>query len=97
VRRDVGKVLRGIDPRLTLDAASRLERYRQPVLLAWAPEDPLFPIAHAERLAKIFPNARVEPIAGSRTLVPLDQPEALAASLLRFVGESRQHLALARR
>jgi pimeloyl-ACP methyl ester carboxylesterase len=48
------------------------------VVFAWAAEDRFFKIAFAERLAAVFPDARVEPIADSYTFVPEDQPEVLA-------------------
>lgn len=43
----------------------------------WSPED-------AERAAALTPGARAVTIAGARTLVPLEQPEALAAQLRAF-------------
>src|SRR5215216_5478428 len=42
VRRDVIKVLRGIDNRYTLEAAERLRDFDRPTLIAWAPEDRFF-------------------------------------------------------
>ena len=68
-----------MDPEITLDAATRLAGFDKPVLLAWAPDDPLFPLADAHRLAGILPNARVETIADSRAFSMIDQPDALAA------------------
>jgi hypothetical protein len=35
--------------------------------LAWAVDDKFFPLEHAERVAAILPNARVETIEHSRT------------------------------
>jgi len=48
--------VRGIDPRFTLAAAGELRNFRKPVLLAWATEDTLFPIAQdqPERLADLI-------------------------------------------
>jgi len=88
VRRDTERFLRAIDPRDTLDAASRLGSFTRPVLLAWATEDPLFPYAHAERLASIFPRATLEPVPDSWAFVPEDQPARLAALLQAFVPRS---------
>jgi pimeloyl-ACP methyl ester carboxylesterase len=86
VRRDLVKAVRGLDPRLTLEAAERLRGFTRPTLLAWAPEDRLFPFAHAERLATILPDARVVRIADAYTFVSEDQPERLAELIATFVA-----------
>jgi pimeloyl-ACP methyl ester carboxylesterase len=87
VRRDLTKALRGIDPRYTLEAAEALRTFDRPVLLAWAPEDRLFPIAHAERLARDLPDATIERVEDSYTFVPEDQPARLAELIAAFVGD----------
>ena len=86
VRRDTVKLLKGVNRRYTLEAAERLGSFDRPVLLAWAPEDRFFPIEYARRLAELFPDARVEEIADSRTFVPEDQPERLAELVTEFAG-----------
>ncbi|GAA1960075.1 alpha/beta fold hydrolase [Agromyces allii] len=43
----------------------------------WSPDD-------AERAASLTPRARAHTISGARTLVPLEQPEAVARELLEF-------------
>jgi pimeloyl-ACP methyl ester carboxylesterase len=83
IRRDVARVLAGIDARFTNEAAERLPGFDRPVLLAWAPEDRLFPLDHARRLAELFPDARVEEVPDSYTFVSEDQPERVA----QLVGE----------
>jgi pimeloyl-ACP methyl ester carboxylesterase len=87
VRRDTGKLLRGISKRDTLAAAERLRAFDRPALLAWAPEDRAFPIEHARRLAAILPRARVEEIPDSLTFVSEDQPEHLARLIAGFARE----------
>ena len=86
VRRDTGKLLRGISRRDTLAAAERLGAFDRPALMAWAREDRSFPVAHAHRLAAILPQGRVEEIADSLTFVSEDQPERLAELIAGFVG-----------
>ena len=86
IRRDTAKVLKAIDKRHTLEAAERLDRFDKPVLLAWAAGDRVFPIGDAERLASIFPNARLETIQDSYSFVPEDQPEELAKLIAEFLG-----------
>ena len=88
VRRDTARFLAAIDARDTLAAAAELGAFTRPVLLAWATEDRLFPYAHAERLASIFPDATLEPIADSYTFVAEDQPRRLATLLEAFAGTS---------
>lgn len=87
VRRDTVRVLRGISPRHTLEAADRLQNSDTPLLLAWAREDRFFKPKFAERLAATVPNARLEWIEDSRTFVPIDQPERLAGSIGTFVRQ----------
>jgi len=86
VRRDLGKVLRGIDARFTMEAAELLGGLEQPALIAWATDDRFFGIGYAERLAQAIPDARLETIDDSRTFVPLDQPARLAELIGDFVG-----------
>jgi pimeloyl-ACP methyl ester carboxylesterase len=69
-----------------LDNSARLAGFDRPVLLAWAREDPFFPVAHAHRLAAIFPDARVVEIDDARAFVSLDQPERLAQLIGEFVA-----------
>ena len=85
IRRDVRKVLAGLDSKYTIDAAARLTAFDKPVLIAWSSEDRFFPPAHAERLAKVLPNARLEWIEGARTYSPEDRPERLAELIGSFV------------
>jgi len=83
VRRDIARLLRGVDSRYTLEAAEKLSGFDRPVLIAWAPEDRFFPREHADRLASILPDARIEEVPDSYTFVSEDQPELVA----RLVGE----------
>jgi pimeloyl-ACP methyl ester carboxylesterase len=86
IRRDIARVLAAVDSRHTEAAAQQLPSFRKPVLIAWAPEDRVFPLEHAHRLAALLPDARVEEIADSYTFVPEDQPERLAALVAEFAA-----------
>jgi pimeloyl-ACP methyl ester carboxylesterase len=88
VRRDVVKVLRGIHKRHTLAAAERLGEFDRPVLLAWAAADKVFPLSDAQKLAAIFPDARLRTIQDSLSFVPEDQPEELARMIGEFIHET---------
>jgi pimeloyl-ACP methyl ester carboxylesterase len=85
VRRDTAKLLRGISPSYTLAAAAKLGNFAKPVLLVSAPEDRFFPVDHAERLAAILPDARIEQVADSYTFVSEDQPARLAELIAGFL------------
>jgi pimeloyl-ACP methyl ester carboxylesterase len=86
VKRDTAKVTAGMNKRYTLEAAEKLAGFDRPVLLAWAPEDPIFKLSYAERLAETIPGARIETIADAKTFVPLDQPQRLAELIAGFVA-----------
>jgi pimeloyl-ACP methyl ester carboxylesterase len=92
IRRDVRKLLRGLDPTYTLDAAAKLASWDRPALIAWSEKDKFFPTEHAERLAKVIPNARLEWIEGARTFSMEDRPERLAEVIGAFMRE-RQSVA----
>jgi pimeloyl-ACP methyl ester carboxylesterase len=87
VRRDTVKVLRGIHPRYTLEAAEKLRDFDRPALLAWAVEDHFFKISFAEKLAETIQGATLERIEDSYTFVSEDQPERLAELIARFARE----------
>jgi pimeloyl-ACP methyl ester carboxylesterase len=67
-------------------ATPRLTDYGKPVLVVWAAEDKVMPIAAGRRLAATFPQSSFVEIADSRTLIPIDQPQALAGTIATFVG-----------
>ena len=87
VRRDVRKLLGGLDPAYTLDAAAKLAQWDRPALIAWSEKDRFFPREHGERLAKLIPGARLEWIEGARTFSPEDAPERLAEVIGAFARE----------
>jgi pimeloyl-ACP methyl ester carboxylesterase len=88
VRRDLRRVLSGLDSRHTIDAALKLAAWERPTLIAWSKEDRFFPLEHGERLAKIIPGGRFEAIEGSRTFSPEDRPDRLAGLIGAFVQEN---------
>jgi pimeloyl-ACP methyl ester carboxylesterase len=88
IRRDTVKVLKGIDPKYTLEAAEKLRDFGKPTMLAWAVEDRFFKLSYAERLASAIPGATLERIDDSYTFVSEDQPERLAELIRTFADES---------
>jgi len=87
VRRDTAKLLKGVNPRYTKEAAQRFREFDRPVLVAWGQEKDLFPAAYGERLSKDFPHGRLERIEDSYTFVPEDQPARLAELIREFARE----------
>jgi pimeloyl-ACP methyl ester carboxylesterase len=87
IRRDTVKVLKGIDPRYTIEAAEKLRDFERPALLAWAVEDRFFKLSYAERLADTIRGATLERIDDSYTFVSEDQPERLAELIGAFARE----------
>jgi len=93
VRADVLRTLKAISSSDTLAAASTLGQHPLPTLLAWAPDDRIFPLRFAERLAAMIPGARLEQVADSRAFVPEDQPERLAELIETFLAEQVEQTA----
>jgi pimeloyl-ACP methyl ester carboxylesterase len=89
IRRQVAEILKGFSPRYTLAAAERFGAFTGPVLVAWAAKDRFFKVSNAERLARAFPNGRLELIEDSYSFVSLDQPQRLAALIADFMREPR--------
>jgi pimeloyl-ACP methyl ester carboxylesterase len=87
IRREIASVLTGISNRYTLEAAQHFGEFTKPVLIAWAPEDRFFKLRYGERMAREFPNARLELIEDSYTFVPIDQPERTAELIAAFARE----------
>jgi pimeloyl-ACP methyl ester carboxylesterase len=69
-----------------LAATPSLSTFERPVLVVWAPEDRMMRPPFGARLAAAFPDARLVEVYDSYTLVPIDQPEALAAALGEFAA-----------
>lgn len=83
VRRDTVRVLRAIsaDKTVLVEAARCLPGFDRPALVVWAEGDKVMPPEHGRRLADLLPQGRLVEIPDSYTLVPLDQPVALAKAI----------------
>jgi pimeloyl-ACP methyl ester carboxylesterase len=86
VKRDTAKFTAGMNKRYTLAAAEKLARFDRPTLFAWAPEDRIFKLEYAQRLAETIPDATLETIPDAKTFVPLDQPQRLAELIADFAA-----------
>jgi pimeloyl-ACP methyl ester carboxylesterase len=86
IRRDTVRMLRAAlaDTGLLRRAADRLAGSGRPALVVWASEDKVMPPEHGARLAALLPGARLIEVPDSYTLIPLDQPAALASAIRAF-------------
>jgi pimeloyl-ACP methyl ester carboxylesterase len=90
VRRDLRKYVSGVKQAKAelLAATERLSGFNRPVLVAWAVEDRVMPVAHGRRLARLIPGSRLVEIEDSYTLIPEDQPALLAAHIRQFLVDT---------
>ena len=86
VRRDFRRMLRAVDTKYTFEAAARLTGFDKPALVLWAENDKIFPREHGRRLAGLLPRGEFKLIPDSRTFIPEDQPELLAAAIEDFLA-----------
>jgi pimeloyl-ACP methyl ester carboxylesterase len=89
IRADARRFLSQVHRRHTLAAAEALPGFDRPVLLVWAYEDRVFPIALAHRLAERLPDARVVGVGDCFALVPEDRPDTLVEEILEFLRADR--------
>lgn len=89
ILRDLGKFMRAIDPRDTIEAAERFPAIDKPALLIWAHGDPFFTDTLAERLCRTFAHGRLEWVAKSKskTFVAEDEPDEFVQHLNLFIRE----------
>lgn len=85
-RRDAVRMLRAAarHKNFLVEAAESLPAFDRPVLVVWASEDRVMPIEDGRRLADLVPHGRFVEIDDSATLIPLDQPAALARHVRDF-------------
>jgi pimeloyl-ACP methyl ester carboxylesterase len=82
LRRYAGDARRG--RRDLIAATASLSRFEKPVLVVWDSEGKLMPADHGRRLAEAFPQGRLVELADCYTLIPEDQPHALAGLIRDF-------------
>jgi pimeloyl-ACP methyl ester carboxylesterase len=87
IRRDTVRMLRAAlaDKQLLVKTAQALPAFTGPALVVWAAQDRVMPPGHGPRLAGLFPHGQFAEVADSYTLIPLDQPTALASLIRDFV------------
>lgn len=86
IRRDGAKFGSGMDSKITMETAVKLESLKIPALITWARDCTFFKFSLAERLAAAIPDSRIVEIPDALTFLPEDQPEALALAITEFAG-----------
>jgi pimeloyl-ACP methyl ester carboxylesterase len=82
IRRDLAAFARGVSPRVLLDAAKRFGQFTGPVRILWGDDDPYFGAELGRQLGSAFPHASVAMVAGGRTFLPLEHPDAVAGEVI---------------
>ena len=78
-----GKILFPIPDRRL---AKRLYRLRAESLLVWGESDRLMPLVYADRWRELVPGAELVTIAEAGHMSPVEQPDAVAAAIEKFLG-----------
>jgi pimeloyl-ACP methyl ester carboxylesterase len=86
LRKYIGDIRRG--KRDLVQATTQLATFTKPVLVVWGADDRVMPARSGRRLADAFPDAKFIEIADSRTLLPWDQPTALAKEMRSFISST---------
>jgi pimeloyl-ACP methyl ester carboxylesterase len=88
IRRDTRKYVRDVrHGRREIKAAMpKLRSFERPVLVVWDEEGAMMPNSEGRRLAEAFPNSKYVELPDCYTLIPLDQPQALAREIREFAG-----------
>jgi pimeloyl-ACP methyl ester carboxylesterase len=84
LRRYAGDAMRG--KRDLARATASLPSFEKPVLVVWDAEGKMMPNEAGRDLAGAFPNSRYVELPDCFTLIPEDQPEALAREIRGFLG-----------
>src|SRR5215211_44793 len=86
LRRYAGDAMRGKHD--LARATAFLGSFDRPVLAVWDEEGKMMPNEAGRALAASFPNSRYVELPDCYTLIPEDQPEALAREIRRFASRS---------
>jgi pimeloyl-ACP methyl ester carboxylesterase len=84
LRKYAGDSMRG--KREIRAATAALGSFRCPVLVVWDSEGKMMPNEQGRELAAAFPYSRFVELPDCYTLIPIDQPRALAREIAEFAG-----------
>lgn len=88
IRRDTRKYVRDVRRgRREIKAATpKLQSFAGPVLVVWDKEGTMMPNSEGRRLADSFPNSTYVELPDCYTLIPIDQPQALAREIRQLAA-----------
>lgn len=87
IRRDFKKYTGSMPNKGELFVISEsVKTFDKPVLILWASEDRLMPLAHGRQLAEMLPQGKLVEVPDSYTLIPEDQPERVINEIRNFMG-----------
>jgi pimeloyl-ACP methyl ester carboxylesterase len=88
IRRDLRRYVRDVrhGRQQMRAAAPALRSFERPVLVVWDEEGKMMPSAEGRRLADAFPNSKYVELPDCYTLIPIDQPQALAREIRQFAS-----------
>ena len=86
IRRDTGRYVRDVrhGRRQMKAATEQLGSFEKPVLVVWDEEGTMMPNEAGRALADAFPDSRHVELPDCFTLIPIDQPQALAREIREF-------------
>lgn len=86
---DRDSVVEGFEASIGSDVSMFAPRIAVPTLLIGADRDPITTVAAQQRLATLFPDARLEIIPGVGHLVHYEKPREAAEAIVAFLGAGR--------
>jgi pimeloyl-ACP methyl ester carboxylesterase len=88
IRRDTRRYVRDVrrGRREIRAATEKLSSFQRPVLVVWDEEGTMMPNREGRRLAGSFSNSTYVELPDCFTLIPVDQPQALAAEIRQFAA-----------
>jgi pimeloyl-ACP methyl ester carboxylesterase len=69
-----------------LEAAGKLADFQGRTIVVWGRQDKMMPPEHGRRLAELIPGAELLELDECGTLIPVDQPRALAEAVRTFAA-----------
>jgi pimeloyl-ACP methyl ester carboxylesterase len=89
VRRDLVAYCRSrFDKSALIRDTEALRRFQGDTLVLWSPDNHVMPAAHGRRIAALMPRAQYAEIPGAYVLSQLDEPDAVARAIGKFLTSS---------
>jgi len=86
---DRDSVVEGFQASISSDVSMFAARIAVPTLLIGSDRDPITTVADQQKLAGLFPDARLEVIPGVGHLVHYEKPREAAAMIVEFLGDGQ--------